>query len=188
MGRSEIISKRDEILDASEAMIRQLGFNGFSTRDVAEAVGIKAASVHYHFPTKADIGVAVTERYTHRFLHDLGDPAAFDGDVKKVISRYVASFRHALVRDEKLCLCAVLGAEIGSLPKDVGSTARVFFERNIEWLKVAFTACSLTDAKARSQANHLLSSLEGAMIISKTMADDGVFESVAKTLSRLADL
>lgn len=186
MGRSEI-SKRDEILDVSEAMIRRVGFNGFSTRDVAEAVGIKAASVHYHFPTKADIGVAVTGRYTSRFLEDLGDPGAFDGDIKKVISRYVTSFRHALVRDEKLCLCAVLGAEIGSLPSEVGSHTRVFFERNIEWLRTAFMACRLTDTKARGYAIHVLSSLEGAMIVSKTMSDDGVFESVAKTLTKLAD-
>lgn len=99
----------------------------------------------------------------------------------------MAGFRYALVHDEKLCLCAVLGAEIGSLPKNVGSNARVFFERNIEWLKIAFTACHLTDTKARSYAIHLLSSLEGAMIVSKALADDGVFESVAKALSRLAD-
>lgn len=187
MGRSESGGKRDQILDVSEAMIRQVGFNGFSTRDVAEAVGIKAASVHYHFPTKADIGVAVAERYTRRFLQDLGDPVAFDGDAKKVVSRYVSSFRHALVRDHKLCLCAVLGAEIGSLPSEVGSNARAFFERNIEWLRSAFAACRLTDGKARSHAVHVLSSLEGAMIVSKTMADDGVFESVAKSLARLAD-
>ena len=53
-------SKREEILDAAEAMIRDAGFNAFSTRDVASAVGIKSASVHYYFPTKADMGVAVT--------------------------------------------------------------------------------------------------------------------------------
>jgi TetR/AcrR family transcriptional repressor of nem operon len=188
VSKAAITSKRDQILDVSEAMIRSVGFNGFSTRDVAEAVGIKAASVHYHFPVKADIGVAVTERYTRRFLQDLGDPTAFDGDAKKVIARYVTSFRRALVRDEKLCLCAVLGAEIGSLPSEVGSNTRIFFERNIEWLKSALMACRLTDAKAKAYAIHVLSSLEGAMIVSKTMTDEGVFESVAKTLSRLAEL
>ncbi|MGH8210511.1 MAG: TetR/AcrR family transcriptional regulator [Steroidobacteraceae bacterium] len=188
MSKAGIPSKRDEILDVSEALIRRVGFNGFSTRDVAEAVGIKAASVHYHFPMKADIGVAVTERYTRRFLQDLGEPTEFDGDAKKVISRYVTSFRRALIRDEKLCLCAVLGAEIGSLPSEVGSNTRSFFEQNIEWLKSALTACRLSDAKAKAYAVHVLASLEGAMIVSKTMRDESVFESVAKTLSKLADL
>ena len=78
MPKTAAASKRDEILAASESLIRKVGFNGFSTRDVADAVGIKAASVHYHFPMKSDIGVAVTERYTLRFLEDLGDPVARD--------------------------------------------------------------------------------------------------------------
>lgn len=187
MTGTESTSKREEILDVSEAMIRQVGFNGFSTRDVAEAVGIKAASVHYHFPVKADIGVAVTARYTRRFLYDLGQPDAFNGDARKVVSRYVGGFRRALVRDGKLCLCAVLGAEFGSLPSEVGSYTRVFFERNIEWLTAALVACRLTEAKAKSCAIHVLAALEGAMIISKTMADENVFETVAKTLPRLVD-
>lgn len=100
----------------------------------------------------------------------------------------MASFRHALVRDEKLCLCAVLGAEIGSLPSEVGSSTRVFFEQNIDWLRIAFMACRLSDTKAKAHAIHVLSSLEGAMIVSKTMSDDRVFESVARILSKLAEL
>src|SRR5215475_5786775 len=118
--------KRQEILDVSEALIRTSGFNGFSTRDVAEAVGIKAASVHYHFPTKADIGVAVTQRYTERFLLELGEPAAFKGNLAKAIAHYADAFRRALKRDGKLCICAVLGAEIGGLPVDVGEQTRMF--------------------------------------------------------------
>ena len=122
---TEMPTKRDEILDTAERMIRTAGYNGFSTRDVANAVGIKAASVHYYFPTKSDIGVAVTERYTERFLDQLGDPEAFEGRQKKTIEHYVDAFRQALVRDGNVCLCAVLGAEIGGLPMEVGEHARV---------------------------------------------------------------
>src|SRR5262249_15063937 len=170
-------SKRDEILDVAEALIRTVGFNGFSTRDIANAVGIKAASVHYHFPTKADIGAAVTDRYTERFLDELGDPGAYGSDCRKAIARYVAAFRRALVRDGRLCLCAVLGAEIGSLPPDVGGHARLFFERNIEWLKSALSP-GMDAAKAKACALHILAALEGAMIVSKTIGDDGLFDSV----------
>lgn len=184
---AETGSTRDEILDVSESLIRRVGFNGFSTRDVADAVGIKAASVHYHFPVKADIGVAVTERYTLRFLEQLGNPDSFEGDAKKVIVRFVSVFRRALIRDRKLCLCAVLGAEIGSLPADVGTSARVFFEKNIEWLKAALTAAQISDGKAKVYAVHILASLEGAMIVSNTLGDDGVFESVARTLLKLVE-
>ena len=84
-------TKREEILDVAEAMIRTRGYNAFSTRDVADAVGIKAASVHYYFPTKADIGAAVTERYTARFINELGDSGRFEGKPKEVIDRWNAA-------------------------------------------------------------------------------------------------
>jgi TetR/AcrR family transcriptional regulator, transcriptional repressor for nem operon len=184
----ETNSKRDEILDVAEAMIRDAGFNAFSTRDVASAVGIKASSVHYHFPTKADIGVAVTERYTGRFLMQLGDPARFRGGASEVVSLYVNSFRETLVRDDKLCLCAVLGAEIGGLPKEVGGHTRIFFERNIAWLRKALSASSkMSAAEANAFAVHMLAALEGGMILSKSLGKEKIFESVAAILKRLCD-
>jgi TetR/AcrR family transcriptional repressor of nem operon len=179
-------NKREEILDVSEAMIRRRGFNGFSTRDVANAVGIKAASVHYHFPGKADLGEAVTERYTARFLQSLGDPTDF-GAARMAIKHYVSMFQRALIKDGKLCLCAVLGAEIGSLPTSVGGNTRIFFNKNIEWLTTALTAAGFSDTKARANALHIIASLEGAMIVSKSLGENAVFESVAKTLVRFVD-
>src|SRR5262245_13702410 len=185
---TELTGKREEILDVAEAMIRTAGFNGFSTREVAEAVGIKAASVHYHFPSKADMGIAVTGRYTDRFLEALGDPDRFKGHPRQAVKLYVDSFRQALIRDGSLCLCAVLGAEIGGLPREVGGRTRIFFERNIEWLRKALTASSqISAAKAKAHAIHMLAALEGAMILSISLDDNNTFESVAKSLPSLTD-
>lgn len=181
-------AKREEILDAAEAMIRNAGFNAFSTRDVASAVGIKSASVHYHFPTKADIGAAVTERYTDRFLKQLGDPGRFKSDPGEVVALYVNSFRETLIRDDKLCLCAVLGAEIGGLPLEVGANTRTFFDRNLAWLKKALTGSSKMNAsEANVFAVHLLAALEGGMILSKALDREKVFENVATMLKRLCE-
>lgn len=184
----ETTTKRDEILDVAEAMIRNAGFNAFSTRDVAGAVGIKSASVHYHFPTKADMGVAVTERYTNRFLEQLGDPGRFKNGAREVIALYVNSFRETLVRDDKLCLCAVLGAEIGGLPLELGSHTRIFFDRNLAWLRKALVGSSrMNAAEAKAFAVHILAALEGGMILSKSLGKEKVFESVAAMLEKLCD-
>jgi TetR/AcrR family transcriptional regulator, transcriptional repressor for nem operon len=181
-------SKREEILDAAEAMIRDAGFNAFSTRDVASAVGIKSASVHYYFPTKADMGVAVTERYTTRFLEQLGDPGRFKSGAREVVALYVNSFRETLARDGKLCLCAVLGAEIGGLPLELGSHTRIFFDRNLAWLRKALVGSSnMSAAEAGAFAVHILAALEGGMILSKSLGKEKLFESVAAMLKRLCD-
>lgn len=181
-------TKREEILDVAEAMIRNAGFNAFSTRDVASAVGIKSASVHYHFPTKADIGAAVTERYTDRFLKQLGDPGRFKGDPREAVALYVNAFRETLVRDDKLCLCAVLGAEIGGLPLEVGGNTRTFFDRNLAWLKKALMGSSkMSAAEANAFAVHILAALEGGMILSKALDKEKIFENVATMLKRLCE-
>src|SRR5262245_2382238 len=180
-------TKREEILDAAERMIRRAGYNGFSTRDVADAVGIRAASVHYHFPTKADIGAAVTERYTEQFLAKLGDPAAFRGGPGKAVKRYVEAFRTALIEDRNLCLCAVLGAENQGLPPAVVHRTRIFFEENLAWLQEALQASSpMKPAEARRRAAHILAALEGGMIVSQALAAHGVFEDVAEGVVRAA--
>ena len=53
---------RSRILDVAEDLLQDRGFNGFSYKDVAGALGIRNAAVHYHFPAKADLGVELVER------------------------------------------------------------------------------------------------------------------------------
>ena len=46
--------KASKILLVACSVIMERGYNGFSFRDVAAEVGIKSATIHYHFPTKAE--------------------------------------------------------------------------------------------------------------------------------------
>ena len=179
------MTKRDEILAAAEGMIRVAGYNAFSTRDVGAAVGIKAASVHYHFPTKASLGTAVTDRYTQRFIEGLGEPGRFQGKPREAFRHYASAFREALSRDGKLCLCAVLGAEAGGLPPDVGESASVFFRKNLAWLTSALTVEADHEPGATaSRVALILAALEGAMIVAKSLDDNATFERVVQALER----
>jgi AcrR family transcriptional regulator len=46
---------RDEILDAAGELFTTLGYSATSTRSIAEAVGIRQASLYHYFKTKDDI-------------------------------------------------------------------------------------------------------------------------------------
>ena len=46
---------REEILDASAELFTKQGFATTSTHEIADAVGVRQASLYYHFPSKADI-------------------------------------------------------------------------------------------------------------------------------------
>src|SRR5215475_711205 len=100
---------REHILDIAQALVQQRGFAAFSYRDVAAQVGIRAPSIHYHFPSKDDLGVALVERYRQRFtrhrslIERSGTPA-------ERLDKYVALFRSTVADSAKMCLCGMLAA------------------------------------------------------------------------------
>ena len=168
-------SKEMQILEAAEKMVREGGYNAFSFREIAKTVGIKSSSVHYHFPTKADLGAAVAAYYTDKFLNYLGDPESIFQENKDPVDIYIQAFRDALVTDKRICLCGMLGAEVDGLPEEVSAQTKIFFERNIKWLTAAYTLKGAgKDSKAR--AIQAISILEGAMISSNVMGDTSIFD------------
>lgn len=178
------VTKASDILDAAERFARTLGYNGFSFRDVAAEVGIKSASVHYHFPTKADLGAAVAVRYADRFFQALGNPDDPDISPDAKLARYVGLYRHALVQDQQMCLCGMLGAEVESLPPEVASEVTQFFERNLDWLKRVMVR--LGDNPARDAERHamtVLAALEGALMLARTLGRNEIFDQVAEDIT-----
>ena len=168
--------KEIAILEAAEEMVRQGGYNCFSFRNIATVVGIKSSSVHYHFSTKEDLGVAVTKFYTEKFLGSLGDPTQLIESGKDPISAYVAAFRNALSEDKGMCMCGMLGAEAADLPEAIVYEIKRFFERNIEWLEQAFRAKGVDESVINKKALQAMSALEGAMLISNVSNDLSLFD------------
>src|SRR5271167_853168 len=64
---------RTRILDVAERLVQVRGFNGFSYADVAAELSLTKASLHYHFPSKAELGEALIARYAERFARALAD-------------------------------------------------------------------------------------------------------------------
>ena len=57
----------EQILDLAEMLIQTRGYSAFSYQDISDALGITKASIHYHFASKTDLGIAVVDRYVERF-------------------------------------------------------------------------------------------------------------------------
>ena len=170
-------NREQNILDAAEALVRERGYNGFSFREVAKEVGIKSSSVHYHFPSKEDLGAAIAENYTENFLSKLGEPKEIRERGKDPVDVYVTVFRNALVRDKRMCLCGLLGAEAAGLPPKVVAQTRLFFEKNIDWLSRAY-GLEMSRREAKPKAIQTLALLEGAMIFGTVFDDVKFFETV----------
>lgn len=64
----EAEERRNEILDAADELFGQKGFDGTSTKDILDKVGIARGTLYYHFKSKEDIMDALIERYNVRVL------------------------------------------------------------------------------------------------------------------------
>lgn len=171
---------KDKILQAAERRVRCVGFSEMSFRDLASDVGIKSASVHYHFPTKADLGEALVARYAERFKAEL---EMIDTDnLRTALDAYVALYSRALVLNESICLCAIMGAEAIGLPDNVNARTTAFFEMNLVWLAAMMRAHG--DSHAEGNANLILAALEGGMIVASASKNRTIFEEVAKNTLR----
>lgn len=178
------MSKKDALIKAAQFRVRSGGYSNFSFRELATEVGIKSASVHYHFPTKGDLGAELARQYTDDFLASLGDPIAIFESGNNPIETYINQFRLALVRDKKMCLCGLLAAESEALPEKVRYETQRFFKKNIAWLELAFQIRDPYDTiHAKANAMKTVALLEGALLISKTLDDNQVFELAVKSIS-----
>ena len=171
------MSAAETIMDVAEARMRQLGFGAVSFRTIADEVGIKSASLHYHFPNKADLGARLVERYAERFAKRLAEAAPDNMDPAARLSAYVELYRAALGDDNTVCLCAMLGSEIMRLPDAVAEAVREFVQTQLAWLRGVYV--ELDDAKPDRHAHATLAALQGGMILSGVLANEAAFEAAA---------
>ncbi|MCC6380130.1 MAG: TetR/AcrR family transcriptional regulator [Burkholderiales bacterium] len=178
------------ILEIALGLAQTRGFNGFSYADIAAALGIRKASLHHHFPTKADLGRALLSRYTVDFSKALDDIDRTGGDAYARLKGYVRLYEEVMVRD-RLCLCGMLAAEYSTLPKPMQQALRAFFDDNERWLTKLVKSGQQngtlrTGPLPRDVARMLLSALEGAMLLARSFEDPDRFEAVLQPI--LADL
>jgi TetR/AcrR family transcriptional regulator, transcriptional repressor for nem operon len=172
---SEASPTAEKVLDAAEGLLQQRGYNGFSFDDVARLVGIKKPSIYHHFATKSELVAVVAQRYTHRFRAALLGIEGRHARAPERLAAYAALFEQTFVVEQRLCVCGMLGAEAQSLPVEVSTEVRRFFEANLDWLTQVMTAGQLAglirpQPAAGSLAEALLCALEGAMVVGRGLA------------------
>ncbi len=173
--------KAIEILEAAEIRIRRGGFEAVSYRDLAADVGIKAASVHYHFPQKALLGAAVVDRYSDKLSAALGAVDLTQATVADHLQRLCDCYATAVQHDGMICLGCMLGAESKDLPDAVSAAARRFFNRLLDWIESALG----NRADAATLAVHTIGTLQGTMILAVTLKCPELMDEVADRLKRL---
>ena len=175
---------RTRILDRAQELIQTRGFNGMSYADVAAGLGLTKAALHYHFPTKADLGLAVLARYTAEFVAALDAIDARRPTAADRLGAYTRLYVDVL-EGERLCLCAVLAAEQRTLEVPLRAAVAAFFAANVRWLTEVIRLGRLDGTvagvgSAAAVAEVVLGALEGAMLVAWSRDDVAGFRRAAE--------
>jgi len=171
------------MLDVAEQLVQTRGFNAFSYADVAKALGIRKASLHHHYATKSELGLALLERYRRAFGQALGRIETGSRDALERLQGYVTLYGSVLRRG-RMCMCGMLAADVATLPRPMRESVAAFFAENEAWLARVLeegrrSGAIRFEGRAEALADVFVSSLEGAMLMARGGGKTRAFESVA---------
>ncbi|WP_342150954.1 TetR/AcrR family transcriptional regulator [Methylorubrum sp. SB2] len=178
---------RASLLSEAEILVRGRGYSGFSYADLAEAVGIRKASIHHHFRTKEDLAGALLAAYAARYDAALADILAQTPDGVARIEAYGKLYLGG-VEQGLGCLCAALAVELETLPEGLRRQLSAFFEGHIAWLERVL-AEGVADGSVRpgidppSHARMVVATLEGALLLERFLAGPAGFGQALGALS-----
>ena len=176
----------ERILDIAERLVQTRGFTNFSYADIAAELGITKASLHYHFPGKAELGQAVIARYGERFAQALNEIDRTVPDARAKLEAYAGLYADVL-RGNRMCMCGVLAGEYETLPDPMRAAVIRFFDDNQTWL-VHVLDEGLQDrtlafsGSKEDVAQTILVTLEGAMLVARPYGDLGRFTASSQQL------
>jgi TetR/AcrR family transcriptional repressor of nem operon len=176
----------DRVLDIAEGLLQTRGFNSFSYADIASELGVTKASLHYHFPGKTELGLALIVRYSERFLAALQAIDRDLPDARAKLEAYAELYADVL-RGNRLCMCGILAAEFPTLPAPMRDSVITFFDDNVSWLARVLTEGQAERTLAftgspEDVAQGILGALEGAMLVARPYGDLTRFDASARHL------
>jgi TetR/AcrR family transcriptional repressor of nem operon len=170
---------RQTIMSTARLAVQDRGYNGLSFRDLAKAVGIKSASIHYHFPTKGDLGGALAHQYTADFAAYLDGLLVAALDQDDCIRKYTDVFRNTLLNENRMCLGGIMAAEHKELPIEVRAEVVKFSEMNVDWLVKVLSLGGKTATEAiRQRALAIFAAIEGAQLVARSRDDVSAYDEI----------
>lgn len=182
MENQAAISSSDKILAVATRIAQAHGYSGLNLRALAEEVGIKAASLYHHFPSKADLAAAVAKRYWEDAEAALEAFSANTPDPIDRLRKFPGTFRVALENDNRMCMASFMTAEYDDLPEVVQKEVQAFSDVNVAWLAKTLVAAEIDNARdAKKRARAIFAAVSGAQLMARGRADIKLFDTLIET-------
>lgn len=189
---AELSPKASEIAAHAKALLAAGGYNSFSYADISERVHISKASIHHHFPSKAELVQTVVARYREEAREGLAVLDRQLDDPLAELNAY-ADYWSTCIQGgtSSFCICAMLAVELLTIPGEVAAEVRGHFQDLKAWL-----ASVLKKGVAKGQfhlqgspaieAKAFMATVHGAMLAARAFDDPKTFQAIVQpAISRL---
>jgi TetR/AcrR family transcriptional repressor of nem operon len=174
------------IRETAHDLIAERGYFGFSYADIADAVGIRKASIHHHFPSKVDLVVATLREYRAELVEAAGGLDHSVTDPLQRIKLYVQHWAECVKSNNRpICIAALLSAELPALPEEIQTEVQLHFRYLVSWIKSTLKEGSRNgqihlEQSAEVEAQSFVALVHGAMISARALGSQDIFSSVTK--------
>lgn len=163
------------ILDVAQVIVRNRGYSAFSYADIAKEVGIRKASIHYHFPSKDELVKALVKRYRERIVRSCEQITQSDASFYEQMIQFATLYQNGLDTDQ-ICLCSMLSADFAVLPHVIQEEIQTFFHDTETWLTTLMEqGCEAglwsCQPSAQQEAKGLIAMLQGAQLLARSSAN-----------------
>ena len=181
------MNTRDHLVDLGEAAMRQNGYGGFSYAHLAKQAGIRKASIHHHFPAKADLGLAVLDRYADRLVTALNDIKATSRTGAQALQACMTLYQSALDDGYAMCLCSALAADRAILTEPMKQMLDRANRKVIAWLESVLLLgrqdrSIVVPGLPANDAVAVLAQLQGAQLLAKASGDVALFNTAMSSI------
>jgi len=174
LGMARIENSKRTIMNMAEALLQDKGFNGFSYAHISSELGVKNAAIHYHFPAKEDLGVAVIQRYRERFKLWTNNARVANLSPEKKLDWFFSIYSDMRADKGKVCLVGSMEAEFNAIPSALQTEVGALHKDLLAWLQNTLTegreaGVFQFNGEAANKAALILSSLQGALQMARAL-------------------
>ena len=164
---TRINDTREQIMDRAAHLLMSRGFDGFSYRDISSHLGVKNAAVHYHFPAKSDLALALVDQYRQVLRKGTSEFMAYGGSALEQLEGFILFTTHQCGIGRCICPFGAFSIDYNELPEDVRKATSDFMSETIKWLTKVMEVGRKQEefqfsGEARPKALSILACLQGA--------------------------
>ncbi|WP_430613779.1 TetR/AcrR family transcriptional regulator [Flavobacterium sp. JP2137] len=165
---------KQEIVKLADRHIRSRGFNAFSYTDISKVLAIKNAAIHYYFPSKFDLGVAVIEKTIDTF--EWSSQRWSELDYAAQLEQYMEVYDRSKA-ENCVCLMGALAPAYDTLSAEMQQALRLLGQTLLAWLTRLLEAgrnagVFTFKGAARDQAYVFQSALLASLLLDKVLQEN----------------